>query len=165
MLIAKIENNVVTQVADYRAMFPGTSFPPSGPDADFLAENGCMGVTVFKPHDRATQKLVPATPYVEGNTVYTVAVEPKTQAELDAEAAAQAAQVRAERNRKLAACDWTQLADAPVDAAAWGTYRQALRDITNQAGFPSAVTWPPQPGEQFDQDGEITIQVGSAGPV
>lgn len=165
MLIAKIENNVVTEVADYRAMFPGTSFPPNGPDADFLAENSCMGVTVFKPHDRATQKLVPAAPYVEGNTVYTVAVEPKTQAELDADAASQAAQLRTERNRRLAATDWTQLADAPVDAGAWSLYRQALRDITDQAGFPSAVTWPSQPGEQFDQEGEITIQVGSAGPV
>lgn len=165
MLIAKIENNVVTEVADYRAMFPGTSFPPNGPDADFLAENGCMGVTVFKPHDRATQKLVPAAPYVEGNTVYTVAVEAKTQAELDADAASLAAQVRTERNRRLAATDWTQLADAPVDAAAWGAYRQALRDVTDQAEFPGAVVWPAEPGAHVDQEGEITIQVGSAGPV
>ena len=38
-------------------------------------------------------------------------------------------QVRLWRNSELARTDWTQVADAPVDAAAWATYRQALRDL------------------------------------
>ena len=38
-------------------------------------------------------------------------------------------QVRLWRNDELAATDWTQVADAPVDASAWATYRQALRDL------------------------------------
>jgi hypothetical protein len=59
--------------------------------------------------------------------------------------AAQATQVRAERNSKLAASDWTQLADSTADKAAWATYRQALRDITTQAGFPWTIDWPVQP--------------------
>lgn len=62
-----------------------------------------------------------------------------------AKAAAQAAQARTERARLLAASDWTQVADAPVDQAAWATYRQALRDVTSQAGFPWTVQWPTQP--------------------
>ena len=53
--------------------------------------------------------------------------------------------VRAERNRLLAESDWTQVADAPVDKAAWATYRQELRDITAQEGFPSNVTYPTKP--------------------
>lgn len=53
--------------------------------------------------------------------------------------------VRQERNALLAASDWTQVADAPVDQAAWATYRQELRDITSQATFPSEVTWPVAP--------------------
>ena len=53
--------------------------------------------------------------------------------------------VRADRNDRLAASDWTQVADAPVDKAAWATYRQALRDITTQQGFPWSVTWPAEP--------------------
>ncbi len=57
----------------------------------------------------------------------------------------QAARVRTDRNTRLAACDWTQLSDAPVDATTWATYRQALRDITSQAGFPWDVQWPDQP--------------------
>ena len=52
-----------------------------------------------------------------------------------------AAEVRAERDSLLAASDWTQLADAAVDKAAWATYRQALRDIPSQAGFPYNVVW------------------------
>ena len=57
----------------------------------------------------------------------------------------QAAKVRADRNQRLSDCDWTQLADAPVDRAAWATYRQALRDISKQAGFPWQVVWPEKP--------------------
>lgn len=56
-----------------------------------------------------------------------------------------ATQIRSERDAKLAACDWTQVADAPVDQAAWASYRQALRDITEQSGFPETVEWPTQP--------------------
>jgi hypothetical protein len=58
---------------------------------------------------------------------------------------AQAKSVRAQRNAKLTASDWTQVADAPVDKQAWATYRQALRDITAQAEFPWGVQWPTQP--------------------
>lgn len=56
-----------------------------------------------------------------------------------------AEQVRAERDALLAACDWTQVADAPVDQAAWAVYRQALRDVTNQVGFPVDIVWPTKP--------------------
>ncbi|GAB6124338.1 tail fiber assembly protein [Humidesulfovibrio idahonensis] len=67
----------------------------------------------------------------------------------EATAEGKAALIRATRDAKLTACDWTQLADAPLSAevkAAWSTYRQALRDITAQAGFPQDVTWPSEPG-------------------
>ena len=62
--------------------------------------------------------------------------------------ATQSDAVRADRNKRLADSDWTQVADAPVDKAAWATYRQALRDITSQGGFPWNVTWPVQPGKE-----------------
>jgi hypothetical protein len=52
--------------------------------------------------------------------------------------------IRIERNAKLIASDWTQVADSPVDAAAWATYRQALRDITNQTN-PFNIVWPAVP--------------------
>ena len=70
-----------------------------------------------------------------------------TDLDADASAAKVGAQwnvIRAERNKLLVASDWTQLPDAPVDAAAWATYRQALRDITTQAN-PFAIVWPESP--------------------
>ena len=59
--------------------------------------------------------------------------------------AEQASAVRKSRGEKLADSDWTQVADAPVDKAVWATYRQALRDITTQEGFPWTITWPDAP--------------------
>ena len=57
----------------------------------------------------------------------------------------QANSVRADRNKRLTDTDWTQVDDAPVDKAAWATYRQALRDVPNQTGFPWDITWPTTP--------------------
>lgn len=59
------------------------------------------------------------------------------------------ASIRVQRDAKLAVCDWTQLPDAPLSAAAktaWSAHRQALRDVPEQAGFPLAVEWPVAPG-------------------
>lgn len=63
--------------------------------------------------------------------------------------AEQAKSVRTQRGEKLKDSDWTQVADAlldaPVTKTAWAEYRQALRDVTNQEGFPWTITWPEQP--------------------
>lgn len=56
-----------------------------------------------------------------------------------------AANARVERNALLTACDWTQVSDAPVDQAAWRMYRQALRDVPEQVGFPFDIGWPVAP--------------------
>lgn len=79
----------------------------------------------------------------EDGTVTTAAQhEAAYKAQKDAE---QAKSVREERNRKLTETDWTQLADAPVNSVAWSNYRQALRTLPEQAGFPFNVQWPEQP--------------------
>jgi hypothetical protein len=59
--------------------------------------------------------------------------------------AEQAKSVRNSRTEKLKDSDWTQIADSTVDKAAWATYRQALRDVTTQTGFPWTITWPDAP--------------------
>lgn len=59
--------------------------------------------------------------------------------------AERAKSVRTLRNDKLKECDWTQITDATVDKEVWATYRQALRDVTAQAGFPWNIDWPTQP--------------------
>jgi hypothetical protein len=53
--------------------------------------------------------------------------------------------IRTERNKRLADCDWTQLPDAPVDTAAWAAYRQLLREVPSQDGFPWEIVWPEEP--------------------
>jgi len=56
-----------------------------------------------------------------------------------------ATNIRQNRNAKLTLCDWTQVADAPVDKTAWATYRQSLRDVPSQAEFPTTIAWPTKP--------------------
>jgi len=61
------------------------------------------------------------------------------------EAEQKANEVRTQRDALLAETDWTQVADAPVDAQAYADYRQALRDVPQQSGFPTEVRWPTPP--------------------
>ena len=143
MFIAKIGDTI--EVGDYRQLFPNTSFPASGPSSQFMVDNGCLPVNLFKYHDRMTQKLSQVAPYVENNEVFTVQVESLTEDEIASATSNKASQMRSSRNRLLAECDWTQISDATVDKAIWATYRQELRDISSQAGFPWEITWPTQP--------------------
>ena len=55
-----------------------------------------------------------------------------------------AAEIRAQRNAKIAACDWRVLNDV-LNSEPWKVYRQALRDVPKQAGFPDNVVWPVEP--------------------
>jgi len=55
-----------------------------------------------------------------------------------------AAEVRTERNAKITACDWRVLPDVS-NSDVWKTYRQALRDIPAQSGFPNTIVWPDAP--------------------
>jgi len=84
-----------------------------------------------------------------GNVPFTPEEEAKWDAQEAAWAAGEndrlAAAAREKRNALLAACDWTQVADAPVDNLAWAVYRQNLRDVPNQPGFPVTIIWPTQP--------------------
>jgi len=55
------------------------------------------------------------------------------------------AEVRQKRDALLALCDWTQVTDAPLEGATqslWADYRQLLRDVPDQDGFPDHITWP-----------------------
>jgi len=87
-----------------------------------------------------------ATP--EGNVLFT----PEEEAEWDAMEAQYASeadtrkaeQIRQERNSLIQQSDWMALNDVTMSDE-WRTYRQALRDITAQAGFPNEVTWPTKP--------------------
>ena len=53
--------------------------------------------------------------------------------------------IRNQRDLLLAESDWTQVPDAPVDQQTWAEYRQALRDVPQQSGFPTDINWPTKP--------------------
>jgi hypothetical protein len=119
---------------------PNTSFPKNPTDA-LLAEWGVYPYTVPErpSYDSLLQNCVEGS-FAEVNGAWLLpwVVENKPQEEAEAI-------VRGKRNSLLQDSDWTQVADAPVDQAAWAAYRTLLRDITSQAGFPYSVTWPTQP--------------------
>jgi len=160
---ALIENGAVKQypygLQDIKLANPNTSFPATVSDAT-MAEYGAMRVYFSTP-----PVLSDAQVPVEGTPVFDVDAQRWAQvwqaremtgeellqhnasrdAELLQRNVSQSAAVRAERNNMLKDSDWTQVADAPVDKAAWATYRQALRDVTAQAGFPWTIIWPDAP--------------------
>jgi hypothetical protein len=148
MLIAKISGDTVVEVGNYRTLFPYTVFPDSGPSDQWLADNSCLKVNLFLPHDRDTQVLDRVDPYILDGWVYTVQVRDMNEEELAAHIASKAAQKRAERDRALADCDWRVIRSVelsePLDSD-WAAYRQALRDLPQAEGFPD-VSLPDMPG-------------------
>jgi hypothetical protein len=83
--------------------------------------------------------------FKSNNWVLTWITTNKSEEELALELYDRKLNVRARRKEKLVDTDWTQLQDAPVDSVEWAAYRQQLRDITNQPGFPDSITWPTEP--------------------
>jgi len=140
------ETGAVITESEFRAAFPTTSFP----EQLTVGLIGDMGfdVVLEGPQAQPTRYQTAFRDGVEevnGKwfTKYSVAdMDDETKAAKDAE---QAKSMRDQRNQKLSDSDWTQLADSPKNKAAWATYRQALRDIPTQAGFPWEVQWPTQP--------------------
>ncbi len=116
---------------------------------DILAAFGVFEVTSTPPpsFDPIQSEVVETTPVLENGVWITswVVVE-LSDSEKEIRQLLKASSVRADRDRLLASSDWTQVADAPVDAALWATYRQALRNVPSQAGFPLTVEWPVAPG-------------------
>lgn len=100
--------------------------------------------------DMATQALVPYQPPAPANSDLAEWVwDPQAwrwQAVPTALAIAEA--VRADRDRRLLACDWVvarAVEQSQAVPAAWAAYRQSLRDVPAQPGFPSSVEWPAEP--------------------
>ena len=140
------ETGAVITESEFRAAFPNTSFP----EQLTVGLIGDMGfdVVLEGPQAQPTRYQTAFRDGVEeinGKwfTKYSVAdMDDETKAMKDAE---HAKSMRDQRTQKLSDSDWTQLADSPENKAAWATYRQALRDIPTQAGFPWEVQWPTQP--------------------
>lgn len=147
MKIAIVKEGVVLDIGHYRHLFPYTVFPDSGPTDEWLSEQSCLKVSDHKVYFGADQKLVSCPPYVEDDFVYTVKVEQKTTDEIKVGEEIWAQNLRMQRNFLLAETDWSQGKDIPDTVSApWAVYRQALRDLPQQEGFPRGVVFPTPPG-------------------
>jgi hypothetical protein len=135
-------------LTDLRRDNPNTSFPPN--ISDEVAQSfGVYPVeaTEQPPYDHTVN--LDRTAIKQGEQwVEEWISTPATPEEIAERTDSKAAEVRSIRNQKLADSDWTQLADSPLDPdgkGAWALYRETLRMIPQQAGFPWNVQWPPEP--------------------
>lgn len=152
-MYAKIINGQVAQfpytTAELRRDNPSTSFPQNITD-ELLAAYGVFAVVraELPEFDAAYQKIIDGNSPVLIDGVWTVqrTVVEKSELEIAAELKNMNAAMRSKRNQLLSDCDWTQVSDAPeATKAAWGPYRQQLRDIPLQSGFPHNIVWPKKP--------------------
>jgi len=126
---------------------PNTSFPRVVPETTMAAYNMFpVGRDVDPTFDPLTQKVeVAAAPVLtNGKWMLPKTVVALTATEIADTTAAKAQGVRSQRDKLIADTDWMALSDSTLTPA-WAAYRQALRDVTAQAGFPHTVDWPVKP--------------------
>ena len=134
-------------IGDLRRDNSNTSFPRNPSDA-VLADWNVFPVVEQSPpeYNPANQNLNQLNPTLtSGQWLQTWQVTAASAEEIAERLQDREAEVRQQRNELLSACDWTQLPDSPADHEAWATYRQELRDVTAQEGFPWDITWPDAP--------------------
>ena len=130
-------------LTDLRRMQPNVSFPVEISDED-AASFGFYAVEETPYPEGQFQTVERSAALVDGAWIEQWAVTPWTQEQISVATENQWSAIRADRNRRLSDCDWTQIPDAPVDGAPWMVYRQALRDITTQSN-PFNIQWPIAP--------------------
>lgn len=150
MFVKIVDGNVAKfpySVGQLRRDNPNTSFPKVIPEETMEAYG------VFRVSELPAPSFDSWTHYLEYNPVPVLqdgkwvsvpTVYELTQDQIDIRDASLAEGIRAERDALLAATDWMALSDVTMSGA-WATYRQALRDITSQEGFPASVDWPAKP--------------------
>ncbi|CAB5223262.1 Phage tail assembly chaperone protein [uncultured Caudovirales phage] len=131
---------------DLRLDTPGTSFPIEIDDATAAS----FGVVPVKPttppQETHTINLERTAVLKDGIWVEKWLEMPATKEQIQERTASCANDVRQTRNQLLAECDWTQLSDAPTLVLdSWKEYRQGLRNVPKQQGFPWNIIWPQMP--------------------
>jgi hypothetical protein len=145
-VINGVVENASYSIGQLRKDNPQTSFPKN-PSEEMLAAWNVYPVRPTPgPSVDYTKNVKEGIPVEQdGQWVQVWEVTDATAEEIAQRTADQASAVRSERDQKLAATDWTQVADAPVDKGVWAQYRQALRDVPEQSEFPWVVQWPTEP--------------------
>lgn len=163
MLYNKEKNKVYLNTAVLKKDFPVEIAEGEGLSSEGYPEYGVLPLIENPPvYNTETQRLVYESVEdvldADGNVVEykrIYSVRDKTQAELDRDAKIAADnfthtanRVRSKRDELLANTDWMVIKALETSVAlpdSWSTYRQALRDITDQTGFPHNINWPSKP--------------------
>lgn len=135
-------------LSDLRRDNPQTSFGRSI-DADAAEAFGCVVVTpVDPPTEDHTKNVERSAQQVDGAWQEQWIQTDATADEITERTTYSSNAVRFDRDKRLSECDWTTMTDSPLASdkkTEWATYRQALRDVPGQSGFPFTVTWPTEP--------------------
>jgi len=124
---------------DLNGVFVGTTTADQDPldSTNWLIPAGCVETA---PPTIADSQLAKWS-----GTEWVVEDIPVVESDPEPEPVAIEVSARSERDGLLLTSDWTQVDDSPVDKSAWVIYRQLLRDIPSQEGFPNTITWPTKP--------------------
>ena len=149
MYIKALDNEIQSfpySLRSFKEDNANTSFPLKLSD-ELLAEWGVYRISYAdRPAIQHNEKIEAnvAPTLIDGAWILGWSVVLMTEEDL----ASEADSVRYERDELLAQCDWTQMPDSPLNSTikqSWFDYRIALRDITEQSGFPTDITWPTAP--------------------
>ena len=148
MIYARIEQNAVVEYpvyeGDIRLRYSNVSFasPFQPPEEYVLVESAAPLVFGY------TKNVSEGDPtQINGVWTQNWVITDASEEDVAQRINNQWSSIRADRNRRLADCDWTQLSDAPltnVQTSQWALYRQSLRDITAQSD-PFNIVWPVTP--------------------
>lgn len=177
MIYAIVKDGVIEKHGFLMNLFPEVSFPVMGPNSEWMLENNVREVVREIDYDPASQVVENVEPYFVGDVVYCVRAVDRDPVDVQNErnnaiynaiqesdavflAAitedekiqffdAQAHKIRSLRDKKLQSSDWTQGKDIS-DAVSnpWAAYRDELRNVPQQAGFPWDVVWPTPPDQE-----------------
>tara|TARA_B100001094_G_C18111337_1_gene761354 strand:- start:72 stop:542 length:471 start_codon:yes stop_codon:yes gene_type:complete len=137
-------------IREIKNKFPNTSFPKPYEDLDLNSFGVRVVTAVPTPEvDYSIEYAVELDPtYVDNAWTQTWQVLPFSAEVIAGRVESAKENVRALRDSLLVASDWTQLVDCPLsaeDKLLWSAYRQSLRDVPEQSGFPAEVVWPEEP--------------------
>lgn len=148
----KVSGSTITypySVYDLKAENPNVSFPTTISDS-LLEEFGVHKVELKDSgyDNDDTKDVVEITPTLSGSVyIQTYQVTDADEDTINKRKEIKWSEVRSTRNTLLTESDWTQFQDSPITGSSltdWQTYRQSLRDITNQSD-PYNITWPTKP--------------------
>lgn len=135
---------------EVRGMYPNTSFPSQWTPA--LVEELGLDPVFESPTPTTTRYQTAYKDGVEqdaqGRWLWKWSISEMDDETKAAKNAEQAKAVRATRDGKLAECDWVVIKNLELNQnipGVWEVYRQGLRDVPAQAGFPHDITWPAKP--------------------